>query len=381
MDRNYTLAFQGLPSTPAIQDARTVAEEKRAYVLFVGNPGNVSDEMERANFFVHTLSTAKEAIKWIKEKKIRYSPLPNAIVYVADGNNSSDADISRMKSTVHIKDIPLIYYSTEYSELNRSKAITAQAEDYVVSSAGWEELANRIEFLTKLKVLSNADIDEVGKAPVTETHNVESFKMWSMKRAFDIVVSSIALIILSPVMFLVALMVKLDSPGPIFYVSKRAGKGYQIFNFYKFRSMRLNAESEVDDMQHLNDYGEQHKDQLFFKVKNDPRTTRLGVFLRRTSLDELPQFFNVLKGDMSLVGNRPLPLYEAEKLTQDQWALRFLAPAGITGLWQVMKRKRKKMSIEERVALDMKYARENSFLYDLKIMIMTPLALLQRDEY
>ena len=117
---------------------------------------------------------------------------------------------------------------------------------------------------------------------------------------------------------------------------------------------------------------------MFCKIKNDPRVTRLGQFLRDTSLDELPQLFNVLKGDMSLVGNRPLPLYEAEKLTKDQIAWRFLAPAGITGLWQVTKRGKDNMSEEERIQLDMEYAMKNSFLYDLKILFSTIPALLQK---
>ena len=379
MEKNYTLAFQGVQTNNGFYSRNTTVETKRLYVLFIGKPDSISSDLENADFLIHTLPSAKEAIKWIKEKKFRYSPLPNAIIYIADEHHSPDSEISRLKSTVHVKDIPLIYYSTEFSEVNRKKAITAQAEDYVVSSAGWEELANRIEFLTKLKELNAVQDDEVGQVPVPSGYNLETFKMWSMKRAFDIVVSSLALLILSPVMILVAILVKLDSPGPIFYVSKRAGKGYQIFNFYKFRSMRLNAEDELDHIQHLNEYGKE--DRLFFKVKNDPRITRLGSFLRKTSLDELPQLFNVLKGDMSLVGNRPLPLYEAEKLTQDQWALRFLAPAGITGLWQILKHKTTSMSIEERVELDMEYARENSFLYDLKIMLKTPLVMIQREKY
>jgi lipopolysaccharide/colanic/teichoic acid biosynthesis glycosyltransferase len=104
----------------------------------------------------------------------------------------------------------------------------------------------------------------------------------------------------------------------------------------------------------------------------------VGAFLRNTSLDELPQLFNVLWGDMSLVGNRPLPLYEAATLTTDEWAARFLAPAGITGLWQIKKRGHNEMSVEERINLDITYSQKYSFMYDLWIMANTPFALIQK---
>jgi lipopolysaccharide/colanic/teichoic acid biosynthesis glycosyltransferase len=117
---------------------------------------------------------------------------------------------------------------------------------------------------------------------------------------------------------------------------------------------------------------------VFFKVSNDPRITRVGAFLRNTSLDELPQLINVLLADMSLVGNRPLPLYEAQTLTTDEWAARFMAPAGITGLWQIKKRGQDDMSVEERINLDIDYAKRNNFMYDLWIMANTPTALMQK---
>ena len=117
----------------------------------------------------------------------------------------------------------------------------------------------------------------------------------------------------------------------------------------------------------------------FVKFKNDPRVTKVGAFIRNTSIDELPQLINVLKGDMSIVGNRPLPLYEAEQLTSDDWGERFLAPAGITGLWQVEKRGKGEMSEEERKSLDNKYAKDFSFWNDIKLILKTIPALFQKE--
>lgn len=146
--------------------------------------------------------------------------------------------------------------------------------------------------------------------------------------------------------------------------------------------MRVGADKELEKLSHLNQYSGNGtpSNGVFFKIKNDPRITKFGQFIRSTSLDEIPQLFNVLIGDMSLVGNRPLPLYEAEKLTKDQIAWRFLAPAGITGLWQITKRGKDNMSEEERIALDMEYAMKNSLLLDVKIMLKTVPALLQKEK-
>lgn len=239
------------------------------------------------------------------------------------------------------------------------------------------------------------------------------------KRTFDVAVSGTALLFASPVLAAVALAIRLDSPGPIIYRSKRVGAGYRIFDLYKFRSMRTGADAQVKQMGQLNLYnraadptevgevcencrafgsvcrsllyldGEQVCERqytrrrkgkaAFMKFQNDPRVTRLGAFLRNTSLDELPQLVNILLGDMSLVGNRPLPLYEAEKLTSDRYILRFAGPAGLTGLWQVTKRGkgREDMSEEERMQLDIEYAQHFSVWMDLKIILKTFPALLQ----
>lgn len=238
-----------------------------------------------------------------------------------------------------------------------------------------KDLFSKIRFLCKMKAHANKD----EAAPKIEEKSLRSLRFGPMtKRAFDILVASVALALLSPLFLLIALAVKLESRGPIFYIAKRAGKGYKIFNFYKFRTMIHGADKKVNELAHLNQYGAD-KGPVFFKISNDPRITKVGSFLRNTSLDELPQLVNVLLGDMSLVGNRPLPLYEAKNLTTDDYAARFMAPAGITGLWQVKKRGTKEMSVEERISLDIDYASKCNFVTDLWIIANTPSALLQKE--
>jgi lipopolysaccharide/colanic/teichoic acid biosynthesis glycosyltransferase len=232
------------------------------------------------------------------------------------------------------------------------------------------------------------------------------------KRVIDITLSSIALILLSPLFLIIAILIKIESRGSVFYASKRVGRNYKVFDFYKFRSMRQDADHLLKNMQHLNQYesqdtnsnnenqlvmesefllsddgwvnegiwkAEQDNAQPFVKFSNDPRITRIGQFIRKTSIDELPQLVNVLKGDMSLVGNRPLPLYEAEQLTRDGEVARFLAPAGITGLWQVTERGKSNVSADSRKRLDVEYAERCSLWLDLWILFKTPLAALQQD--
>ena len=139
----------------------------------------------------------------------------------------------------------------------------------------------------------------------------------------------------------------------------------------------MDADSHLHELAAQNQYNCEYN-AAFFKLENDPRVTVVGSFLRKTSLDELPQLINVLMGDMSLVGNRPLPLYEASKLTTDNYVERFTAPAGMTGLWQVKKRGNKNMSAEERINLDITYARQYDLIMDMKIMMKTPFCLIQK---
>ena len=139
---------------------------------------------------------------------------------------------------------------------------------------------------------------------------------------------------------------------------------------------------ELEQLAQQNQYatGASNDKSIYIKIANDPRVTKVGKFLRNTSLDELPQIYNILIGDMSFVGNRPLPLYEAEQLTSNQWSMRFLGPAGLTGLWQVSKRGKKDMSELERKELDNQYAAQYSFWLDLKIILSTIPALIQQEK-
>jgi len=206
-------------------------------------------------------------------------------------------------------------------------------------------------------------------------------KRWSrmLKRAMDIAGSLFAIILFSPVFLAIAIAVKLGSKGPVFFKQQRVGEYGSRFTFLKFRSMYVNnsAEKHKEYVKKLIAGQAEKKEGGSFKLTDDPRITPVGKWIRRTSLDELPQFFNVLGGDMSLVGPRPPLPYEVE--AYDVWHRRRLLEArpGITGLWQVNGRCRTKF--DEMVRLDLQYARKQSLLLDVKILLRTPAAVLSGD--
>ena len=188
------------------------------------------------------------------------------------------------------------------------------------------------------------------------------------KRALDIAVALLGLIAFSWIFVLIALLVKLSSRGPVFFHQDRAGRGGKPFVLLKFRSMRLDADLKRRELAHLGEM-----DGPVFKMRRDPRITRLGRFLRRSSLDELPQLLNVLAGRMSLVGPRPLPLDEAEHLAPEH-RRRHDVPPGLTGLWQV--RGRNDLSYAEMMRLDLEYVDRCSLGLDLRILLATIPAVL-----
>jgi len=251
--------------------------------------------------------------------------------------------------------------------------------------------------------------------------NMKRFRLPIWKRAFDMLFSGLAILVLSPLLLATALAIRLESKGSIIYKSKRVGSNYTVFDFLKFRSMYVDADKHLKDFNTLNQYQSTEtevetkaftddlvfgdddqvlmvsddfvltedafisqqrtkQDNAFVKLEKDPRITKVGSIIRKFSIDELPQLINILKGDMSVVGNRPLPLYEAELLTSDEYIDRFMAPAGLTGLWQVEKRGGAgKLSAEERKNLDIRHAKEFSFWMDLTIIIRTFTAFILKE--
>lgn len=313
----------------------------------------------------------------------------------------------------------ILLVTDDLPDSDRMHYIQAGVNDTVSPSAGLEDFSVLFQFIQKYK--PNGQYNKRIDFP-----DVGSFKMPILKRFFDVIISFFALLFLSPLLLLVSLAIRLESKGPIFYKSKRVGSNYHIFDFWKFRSMYVDADKRLKEMGNLNQYASDVTDQVyqslvnaefdlqdldlsdesflvddefiipeeeyvaqnrqktdnaFVKIEKDPRVTRVGQFIRKYSIDELPQLINILKGDMSVVGNRPLPLYEAELLTKDNSVERFIAPAGLTGLWQVQKRgDAGKLSAEERKQLDIYYAQHYSLWLDIKIIFRTFTAFIQKED-
>ena len=330
------------------------------------------------------------------------------------------------------RNVYIILITNSMSDEDRDIYMKYGINDTIVNGASVTELNKKIQFISDRE---NILFDD--EAP---KHKILKFQIPVWKRLFDIIFAVLAIIVLSPVFIITAIAIKLESKGPVLFKSKRVGTNYTIFDFLKFRSMYIDAEDRLKELsKDHNQYAEHHEEEegehktvtaplgaeaeqdmidtgmesmmmigdeeimlvgddfvmaesdfnkkkkedienAFVKIENDPRITKVGRFIRKYSIDELPQLFNILKGDMSVVGNRPLPLYEAEKLTADTSIDRFMAPAGLTGLWQVEERgKGGAMSAEERKQLDITYGQTYSFMLDMKIIFRTLTAFVQKE--
>jgi lipopolysaccharide/colanic/teichoic acid biosynthesis glycosyltransferase len=199
-----------------------------------------------------------------------------------------------------------------------------------------------------------------------------------LKRAFDLAAATVLLLLLAPVFLVLVLLVRVTSPGPALFQQTRLGRWERTFTMLKFRTMFVNCSDELHQeyvRNLLSGPASENASGELFKLADDPRVTRLGSFLRRTSLDELPQLINVLRGDMSIVGPRPVLAFEAEMFRGEQ-RRRFGVRPGLTGLWQVSGRSR--ISFLDQLAIDARYVREQSFWLDLKILLFTIPTLLSR---
>ncbi|MBO7590059.1 MAG: sugar transferase [Prevotella sp.] len=323
----------------------------------------------------------------------------------------------------------IILMTDTMTEEERKTYLKCGINDTIHFEASVTDLNKKIQFISDREYILFSS-----EAP---WRGILKFKIPVWKRLFDIIVASLAIIILSPIFIITAIAIKMESKGPVLFKSKRVGTNYAVFDFLKFRSMYADAEHQLKELsKDHNQYKEQESEEpkstitaplgdqaelammnmgmesemmisdeeimlvgddfvvaesdfnkqkeeeinnAFVKIEDDPRVTKVGKFIRKFSIDELPQLFNILKGDMSIVGNRPLPLYEAEKLTADSSIDRFMAPAGLTGLWQVEERGRGgTMSAEERKQLDITYGQTYSFLLDMKIILRTFTAFKQK---
>lgn len=391
-------------SAPSMKTIGIICQDQEINQSFAEKFGN--------DYHIQTFKSGFDFVDAIKHEQTIDLVVSKSNLYDVNG-----LPLLRTLRNEHHWKLPFVLLLDEVNPRVASIALKEGLNDIYNHLNDVEGLMLRFNYLIENPPALNAHID------IKHTDQLK-YKMPLSKRIFDILVCSVALVCLLPLFLIVAIAIRFESKGPVFYYSLRVGTGYQIFKFYKFRSMFTGADAKLKELAHLNQYniateetekaaqqGTQtlsgdldllNPDLLymdgqmvteeeyarikkakagsaFVKIKDDPRITKVGKFIRNTSIDELPQLFNVLKGDMSLVGNRPLPLYEAEKITTDQFSLRFLAPAGITGLWQVMKRGKGEMSEEERMSLDNDYAKNYSFWHDIILILRTIPALLQKE--
>ena len=384
----------------------------------------------------------QERLKYIPGQLVRMTSLYKDAAQICTPHVANEHFIVFFERNVRSEDITAITYLKKKSRsvyiILMTDPMSSEERD-IYMKCGINDTIGKEATVTELnkKIQFISDRESILFDNERPKYHILKFKIPVWKRLFDIIFSILAIIVTSPVFILTAIAIRLESKGPILFKSKRVGTNYTIFDFLKFRSMYVDAEQRLQELsKDHNQYSaheqEEHKtivaplgdeaeqvmfdmgmesemmisdeeimlvgddfvvaesdfskkkeeenENAFVKIENDPRITKVGAFIRKYSIDELPQLFNILKGDMSVVGNRPLPLYEAEKLTVDKSIDRFMAPAGLTGLWQVEERgKGGNMSAEERKQLDITYGQTYSFMLDMKIIFRTLTAFKQKE--
>ena len=384
----------------------------------------------------------EERLKYIPGRQVRYTKNYMEAADACKTHTRNEHYIIFYEKNVRTEDVTAITYLRKNCEGIYIILLTEQLgseERNIYQKCGINDTLDPKASVTELnkKLQFISDRESILFDTQVSKKRILKFKIPVWKRLFDIVCSALGIIILSPILIITAIAIKIESKGPVLFKSKRVGTNYKVFDFLKFRSMYIDAEERLKELSRSNNqYAEHHDDEhkntltaplgdeaeqtmmemgmesdmmisddetmlvgddfvmaesdfnkqkeeeinnAFVKIENDPRVTKVGKFIRKFSIDELPQLFNILKGDMSIVGNRPLPLYEAEKLTADSSIDRFMAPAGLTGLWQVEERGRGgAMSAEERKQLDITYGQTYSFLLDMKIILRTFTAFKQK---
>lgn len=277
------------------------------------------------------------------------------------------------------KTIPFLLLDDEKNHETISPELLKRMDEVFIKPTSAETIID--------KVLALKQVRQSPKNDLAGMNAFKPFKPTFLKRTVDIVVASITLLMVSPVLLIFSIAIRLESKGKVFYISKRVGSGFNVFDFYKLRSMYINADKRLKELAHLTEYSEAANNHVKptsnlihennSTMVGDPRITKVGKIIRKLNIDELPQLINVLKGDISLVGNRPLPIYEAELLNTGDWTDRFDSPAGITGPWRVVsRRKLLSMSHEERNSLQNKYSEiagksKYSFWKDMWIIFRT----------
>ncbi|MFN8476130.1 MAG: undecaprenyl-phosphate glucose phosphotransferase [Anaerolineae bacterium] len=298
------------------------------------------------------------------------------IGYLDDAPDKQEGAIGRFPALGKVCDIRRVLVEQNVNDV--IVTLPMSARDAITSVVDASEDAHvRVRIVPDMfqLQLNQVHIDSISGIPLLGVRE-STIRGWNraFKRGLDVAIAAMTLIITSPITLLVALAIRLDSPGPVLFRQTRVGLYGRPFTLYKFRSMRVDAEQQLMQLKEQNEASGP-----LFKMRNDPRQTRVGRFIRRTSLDELPQLLNVLNGDMSLVGPRPPIPREVEQY--DEWHRRRLDVApGLTGLWQVSGRSQ--LTFDEMVMLDLYYAENWSLLLDLKILLRTiPTVLLGTGAY